>query len=143
MVDSISSHEPRLQLVPAFSALTFTSVLFLTPGALGDALLLWVFQWWPVPSSGMASGEFPVDKVVHVWLFGLLGYLFCKEWIKTRRSVVKLYVLLFLYGAGIELLQILIPGRGASIGDLVADNVGIVMGFYLAMRVKEMPGKLV
>jgi VanZ family protein len=114
--------------------LCVTSILLLIPGSLTLWLAEWAYQWWPWPSSGIASADYPVDKLVHVLLFALCGYLFCKEWIKTSRKVAILYALFFIYGLLIELLQILIPGRGASVGDLIADNVGVVIGFYLAIK---------
>lgn len=137
MKDRINPPSSPARLAPAICALLITSILLLVPGTITDWLLSWAFHWWTWPSSEIASVDFPIDKLVHVTLFGLCGYLFCKEWIKTSRKVLILFALFFLYGLAIELLQILIPGRGASAGDLIADNIGIVIGFYLAMRGRD------
>ena len=142
MKETTFTSDASVHTTPALSALVVTTALLLTPGPLSDSLMAWVIEWLPWTTLGMSSNEYPVDKLVHVVLFAICGYLFCKEWLKTPRKLAYLYISLFIYGLAIELLQIPIPGRGGSIGDLIADSVGLLLGFYLAMRAKDASGKI-
>ena len=69
-----------------------------------------------------------VDKVVHFSLFAVLA---CTgRWAGVRQG--PLAALLVLYAAGSELLQgTSLVDRDASIGDLVADSAGVVVGLLL------------
>jgi len=116
----------------AYCALVFTSILLLLPGSVVEQSVLWIYQWWPWPSSGLMSDGILTDKIVHLMLFATCGFFFCIEWIKKNRSSILLFALLLGYGMTIELLQILIPGRGASLGDLAANGVGAALGMLLA-----------
>ncbi len=118
----------------AYCTLALTSILLLLPGSIVEQSVLWLYQWWPWPSSGIVSAGLLTDKIVHLVLFGICGFFFCIEWLKKNRSPVSLFALLLGYGMTIELLQILIPGRGASLGDLAADGAGAALGMLLANK---------
>jgi VanZ family protein len=69
------------------------------------------------------------DKVTHMLVFGVLGFLFARsQWPKRVTSpfgrVVVITMMVALYGAFDEIHQLFVPGREASPGDLVADVVG-------------------
>jgi hypothetical protein len=76
------------------------------------------------------SGEVPdapagVDKVIHVVLF--LALAVTGRWAGVR--AVVLGTLLVGYGAGSEVLQAVTPlERSGSVGDLLADAVGVALG---------------
>lgn len=125
----------------AWLALIITSVVLLLPGpaisamvsiaepAL-DALRNWKNSWWPWPVSDSAESGLAVDKVVHTLLFLLCAFLSCRAWyITLKYSNIMLYLLLF---AGFtELFQAIVPGRSMSLGDVVADMIGIVAGISI------------
>jgi hypothetical protein len=72
------------------------------------------------------------DKIAHVLYFGLLWWLarragFAANW--------PLALSLWGYGVGIELAQQLAPTqRSASMTDLVADALGIVLAWWVTRR---------
>jgi len=75
-------------------------------------------------------GVLPVDKVVHLALFGLLVALW-RRWVQSERSgavalVVAVVVAAILYGGALELLQPFFA-RDAEWGDLVADAAGALL----------------
>ena len=45
-----------------------------------------------------------------------------------------MYLFLVGYGVMTELIQIFVPGRGASIEDLVADSIGAGLGILWGLR---------
>jgi VanZ family protein len=79
-------------------------------------------------------GNFPVDKLVHVILFGSLAFSFFFHFEKTNSQKLKTirakaYVLIFciLYGIGMEYYQkYYVPTRGFDVNDMLADAVGAI-----------------
>lgn len=43
-------------------------------------------------------------------------------------------ILLFLYALLTEMIQRYVPGRSATLGDLVADGIGVSLGVSVALR---------
>jgi VanZ family protein len=80
-------------------------------------------------------GDFPMDKLVHIALFGSLAFSFLVHFEKTKihalQSVrAKALVLLFcvLYGIGMEFYQkYFVPSRGFEVSDMLADAVGALL----------------
>ena len=80
------------------------------------------------PPSDVPAGPPGVDKVVHFALFATLAVT--RRWAGIGRGVLA--GLLVLYAAGSELLQGTdLVDRDASIGDMVADSAGVVVGLLL------------
>jgi hypothetical protein len=80
------------------------------------------------PPSDVPSSPPGVDKVVHFSLFAVLALT--GRWAGVGRGVLA--GLLVLYAAGSELLQGTdLVNRDASVGDLVADSAGVVVGLLL------------
>lgn len=110
----------------------------LWPAAAFAALLL-VTSLVPVPDG--ASAAVPallgvaLDKWVHAGSYGLLTGLVV--WGRGRRDLLAVgtvVVLVVGYGAGIELLQALVPTRDLSLLDAVANTVGaLAVGLALAV----------
>jgi hypothetical protein len=77
----------------------------------------------------------PIDKIVHMVLFGSLALsFFCHfehskyPFLKTVRA--KAYVLIFciLYGIGMEFYQkYYVPSRGFEVADMLADAIGALL----------------
>ncbi|MBV0924923.1 VanZ family protein [Halomicroarcula limicola] len=97
--------------------------------AIAFATLLLVTSLLPLPSG--ASGQVPAllgiqpDKWVHALSYGALTGLLA--WGRTARKVTVVAALAgvaIAYGAGIELLQGLVPSRGTSWLDFLANAVG-------------------
>ncbi|SKC82372.1 VanZ family protein [Ohtaekwangia koreensis] len=88
-------------------------------------------------------GFFQIDKVVHFFIFGTLMLLSSYALKKTcdytgRPAKVLLITTLYstAFGIMIEFLQQFVPGRGPSIADVVANTIGVGLG-YLAFRFFE------
>ena len=80
------------------------------------------------PPSDVPSSPPGVDKLVHFSLFAVLALT--GRWAGVGRGVLA--GLLVLYAAGSELLQGTdLVNRDASVGDLVADSAGVVVGLLL------------
>ncbi|AUG46444.1 hypothetical protein BVU17_02495 [Haloarcula taiwanensis] len=100
--------------------------------AAGFALVLLATSLLPVPEG--ASEQVPallgvaLDKWVHALSYGVLTALLA--WGRRARSiplVAALVAVAVCYGAGIELLQRLVPSRGLSGADFLANAVGAVL----------------
>ncbi len=72
----------------------------------------------------------PLDKVVHLCVFGVLGFLTaCAAGPKFRWHAIWIATLVAaLYGLGDELHQSFTPGRSASAGDWAFDLAGGLSG---------------
>ncbi len=111
----------------AFAALSLTAVLLLLPGSALAALADWLaLADTPGPQ---VSGS---DKFVHAFLFGLCGLTSLRAWGAQRSHTVRTVLALTLFAVATEVLQLWVPGRSASLGDLVADLLGVLAGMVLA-----------
>jgi VanZ family protein len=91
---------------------------------LGIALLL--ITWQSLVPNPVPAAEVIGDKVLHALGFLLLGFLADAGW-PNRPFDWRKFAPLGIYGLGIEGLQALVPGRVASLGDLLADAAGLVV----------------
>jgi VanZ family protein len=80
-------------------------------------------------------GILPIDKIVHVGLFGSLSFSIFYHFEKSKqqkyKSVrAKAYVLIFcmLYGIAMEYYQkYYVPSRGFEVADMLADTLGAII----------------
>jgi VanZ family protein len=109
-------------------AVLVTTIVLLVPGDMVLIAKVWVATWFPMAASlDAADVTEHADKLVHVGLFAILGIVGKHGWLRAdqRRRVV-----VFLLGFGVftEALQLLVPGRSASMGDWLADAIGVALG---------------
>ena len=88
------------------------------------------------PELGTPGISIPhADKVVHFGIYalaGVLGILAVRErlapaW-RLNPALVRVFLALFAFGAGIELLQALLPtGRSAEWADALANGCGLLV----------------
>jgi VanZ family protein len=81
-----------------------------------------------------AAPTFPgADKVVHVFMYGVLGWLAASAGATSRRPVpvVALWFGIALFAAADEWHQRWIPGRSADWADWVADALGAAAAIWL------------
>lgn len=122
--------ERRLSLVVG----VLLVLVLLLPGALTQAAEALLSQWLPW-LRGTASGASHGDKVVHFGLFALWTWTLLLGWPEAPRSRLAGKVLGV--AAGTEVLQLLVPGRAASVADFGADAAGMALvlgGFALWRR---------
>jgi len=77
------------------------------------------------------------DKVVHFFIYAIMGLLWVRVFVKGRRIknswriIFQVLAITFLYGTFIELVQGMIPNRDASLLDALANGLGGVAGVSL------------
>lgn len=109
-------------------ALLVTLVALLTPADSVLAFKIWVASWLPWAALvETADPSAHTDKIVHFGLFLMLGFLAARSW-PSKAGRYTAFLGLLLLGCLTEWLQQFVPGRGASLLDLVADVVGASMG---------------
>ncbi len=78
-----------------------------------------------------------IDKVVHFAGYALLGGTLAGAMEETPASrgalTIALVALLTVYGAGLEVLQSVLPTRSFSVGDIFANALGGVLGVWLVL----------
>ena len=99
-----------------------------------DALLqakVWVASWLPMASTiDQFDATANSEKLVHGSLFAVLGALAARSWTQPHQRWRALAGLLLL-GVLTEALQSIIPGRSASLGDWLADALGVCAGLFV------------
>ena len=73
-----------------------------------------------------------IDKVYHVIAFAGFTFIYAAAFSTT--ILFKVAFNSTCLGITIELLQITIPGRGFSFGDMAADFVGVIVGIFVISR---------
>jgi len=84
-------------------------------------------------------GDFPIDKLVHVCLFGSLSFSFFVHFekmnykqLKTVRAKAIVLIFCIVYGIGMEFYQkYFVPTRGFEVNDMLADAVGAILALPL------------
>ena len=93
-----------------------------------------------IPQDAMPDPE-TWDKANHVAAYGAiavaggLGY-------RSRRALLRIALGLLLLGAGLELAQSVLPGRVASVADLLANAIGIALGLLLAVAAHALRSRI-
>lgn len=80
------------------------------------------------------------DKVIHAFVYFILAILLYLSFFNSGlRKHILLISLAFAvtYGVSDEIHQYYVPGRIASIGDVIADSIGALLGSFLAARMSR------
>lgn len=118
-------------------ALLVTLVSLLTPGDQVLAFKQWLASWLPFAAQiDAADITHNSDKLVHAMLFACLGYLAVRGWTQRRHLAWVLLGVLWL-APQTEWLQAHIPGRGASLADVLADVLGLAVGVAVARLLRH------
>jgi VanZ family protein len=74
-----------------------------------------------------------LDKWIHLALFFVLVFLWCKAYTtKTKKTFIVITILSIIYGIAMELVQqYFIPFRSFDYGDMIADSVGSIAGYFI------------
>lgn len=120
-------------------ALLVTLVCLLAPASAVLAAKIWLASWLPMAAVlDAADATAYSDKLVHASLFAVLGGLGVRAWLSQRQRW-RVVAGLLLLGVLTEVLQSLIPGRSASVGDWLADALGVGIGVLLLRSVALPP----
>ena len=112
-------------------------VLPYLPALLWAAVILYIGGRSNVPT---VDSTLPLDKAAHFVMYGILGALATRGWVKTRNQaqagVSVLWVLVLALGVGMldELHQRRVPGRSPDVKDWLADAAGVVVASTLVLR---------
>jgi len=87
-------------------------------------------------------GKIWIDKWVHIGMFSIMVFLWCKTVLKMDTENKKLKIIFFFiaeiclgYGIGMEFVQkYFIPNRSFDVGDIIADAIGCSIGLAYSMR---------
>lgn len=80
--------------------------------------------------------DFPQsDKVAHCLAYAWLACLAASAW-SGRAASVRVWAVLAL-GIGLEFAQAFVPGRFFSLLDIGANALGVVLGWWLGMRMAD------
>lgn len=106
------------------------SRIFWKVSALAWGILLSYLLLIPFPDIDTSSFDIPFkDKIVHILLFLIWTYLLLQFFGNKKKLSVLLFVLF--YGIGTEVAQSFIPDRSCELMDVMADALGIAVGYYL------------
>jgi VanZ family protein len=83
-----------------------------------------------------------LDKWIHVFLFMVLVILWTKAYSNkkniqqgSRKIFIQIMVIGCLYGVLMEIVQkYFIPFRSFDLGDIIADGIGCVAGYFFAIK---------
>jgi VanZ family protein len=116
------------KILPAIAWVIITTLLLIIPGK-EFPQENWFDKIW-------------LDKWVHLFLFALMVWLWCRAFLYPGRTTselrrIFLYVLLItiIYGTGMEFVQrYLVANRSFDTGDIIADAFGAVIGYIYSLR---------
>lgn len=114
-------------LLPAISWLVIVTFLFCTSGTKFPKI-----DW---------QDKILLDKWIHLFLFFILVVVWCrvyyfKDDVTTLRKIfIIVTILSIIYGVAVEFVQeLFIPFRSFDPGDIIADTIGSLAGFLMAVR---------
>ncbi|WP_369413229.1 VanZ family protein [Kaistella montana] len=91
---------------------------------------------------GVENQEYPfmfegIDKVLHLSIFTMLGFCFMATFPKIK--FMSFIQIMLIYALLTEILQDEMGlGRSLEGLDLVADTIGVLIGYFIFVRVKRM-----
>jgi VanZ family protein len=88
-----------------------------------------------LPSSELPKVDLS-DKTEHCLTFFAL---MAAAWLGYRKNLAlgKLALLLIAYGIAIECVQFFIPSRSFSVLDMVADSIGVLPAWWIALQLER------
>jgi len=105
--------------------------------------ILWAMLIFGLSSiPGLSTPEIgikPTDKLAHLVEFGIFGYLITRAFYHSnfslRRYSIALGITLgILYALSDEFHQSFVPGRDVSLGDIIADSLGVVLAQIMFIK---------
>ena len=103
--------------------------------------IYWAFLTFMLLKPGVENQEFPfmfegIDKVLHLSIFALLGFCFMATFPKIK--FIHYIQIMLIYSILTEILQDEMGfGRSLEALDLVADTIGVIIGYFAFMQLKR------
>ena len=111
----------------AIAWLLFITILLCTPGSRLPKIS-WNDKIW-------------LDKCAHIFLFLVLVFLWCRIFLRSAPTVknknifITITFLSVIYGIAMEVIQhYFIPFRSFDYGDMIADAIGSVAGYFISVN---------
>lgn len=114
---------------------------------IGELLLVFILLSMSgnqIPKTNGWLASLPIDKIIHILLFGSLAYSIfnyfnqaSNAFLKTIRA--KAFALLFcvLYGIAMEFYQkYFVPSRGFEVNDMLADAFGAIIALPIFNKIQ-------
>ena len=105
---------------------------------LAGVAVLVVLSLLPGSSPAVAWASSVNDKLLHFAAYAALALLAVLG-ADDRRAVVRSVLIMFVLGVALDFAQRFIPGRGFELGDILADNLGLLCGAFFALRLLHFP----
>jgi VanZ family protein len=102
-----------------------------TPIAITYSVLLMAAMFVPVPHTPLDEMGFPVDKIIHLFLFSILYLLWTWAFRERKRGLITAAWVAIAIGMFTEIVQGFLPWRSFEYHDLIGDGLGILIGFLL------------
>ena len=123
--------------IPAILWWLFVLVLLCTPGE-------------DLPKLGSWTELVNFDKIIHIFIFGLMAYLFMKPIAQKvisqnskKKIFLKITIAIALWGLTTEFIQdFWIEGRSFDLWDFAADSIGACAVFVLSKRLTQKNAKI-
>jgi VanZ family protein len=101
-----------------------------------------MFLVWGSLSPGGTSGLwFPhFDKVLHTSAYAVFALICAPFWWRSKNALGSTFIILTflcLFSGAIELAQMLVPRREASWLDMVANALGLIVGWQVSNVIKK------
>ena len=78
-----------------------------------------------------------IDKVLHLSIFAMLGFCFSIAFPKVK--IVRFIQIMLIYALLTEILQDEMHlGRALEFWDLIADTGGVLIGYFIAQKIKAL-----
>ena len=121
---------PLKEFLPGIAWFFIVATLTLMPGS-------------DVPKVGWLDSIKNLDKFVHAVLFGGLTFLFMLPYFKSgfsflqkRNYLIRVSLAAIVWGITVEFIQrFYIPGRSFELLDWAADSLGVVIAFWICIKV--------
>ncbi len=103
--------------------------------------IYWAFLTYMLLKPGVENMEYPfmfngIDKVLHLCIFTLLGFSFMCAFPKIK--FLTFIQIMLIYGMATEILQDEMElGRSLEGLDLVADTIGVLVGYFVFVKAKS------
>lgn len=105
--------------------------------------IYWAFLTYTLLKSGQDIPKISflnfsgADKIIHIGIFVVLGFLL--QFSYPEMSFLRFFIITFLYSIITEILQELMDlGRSMEFLDLMADTVGLLIGYYMLIRIERL-----
>jgi VanZ family protein len=94
------------------------------------------------PELGSWTDLIKLDKLIHIGVFGLMVYLFCRpisqrdiSLVNKKQTFARIAIACSIWGLTIEFIQhFWIPGRSMDLYDFVADSLGCYLAYLYSKR---------